>query len=71
MLVLSYPWADYFHPDRAGELLRTLLPIFKICYAKAVSHHEMCTVGVMIDYMCLPQVPRSADHEDHRVEGTG
>ena len=33
LIVLSYPWLDRAHPDRQGEQLRRLLPLFKVSVA--------------------------------------
>jgi len=64
VLVLSYPWLDAIHPDREGEQLRRLLPIFKAMVAEAKKYGEHATVGVLQDYVCLPQRPyRSAEEE--------
>ena len=46
MLVLSYPWLDKQHPDRKGEQLKRICPIFeamlKLCSGGA-------TFGVMLE----------------------
>ena len=57
VLVLSYPWLDWFHPDRLGSQLRRLLPFLKAMLASAKEDSPHCTVGVMIDFLCLPQKP--------------
>ena len=57
VLVLSYPWLDWFHPDRLGAQLRRLLPFLKAMLASAKEDSPHCTVGVMIDFLCLPQKP--------------
>ena len=57
VLVLSYPWLDWFHPDRLGAQLRQLLPFLKAMLASAKEDSPHCTVGVMIDFLCLPQKP--------------
>ena len=57
VLVLSYPWLDWFHPDRLGAQLRRLLPFLKAMLAEAKRDSPHCTVGVMIDFLCLPQKP--------------
>ncbi|KAL3910248.1 MAG: hypothetical protein SGPRY_009129 [Prymnesium sp.] len=71
VLVLSYGWADPFHPDRKGEMLRCLFPVFwqmlakvdldKRIYPRELGSHP--TIGVMIDYACLPQQPRSEEEQ--------
>lgn len=57
ILVLSYPWLDCHHPDRLGETLRCLLPIFESLLAKARETNPHGTVGVVMDFMSLPQKP--------------
>ena len=67
VLVLSYPWLDFWHPDRLGAQLRGLLKLFK-AYLKYVreSHGPHCTVGLMMDFLCLPQKPFTTDAERAR-----
>ena len=62
VLVLSYPWLDRSHPDRHGVLLRAVAPILRGMIAAAEAKGECMhgTVGVMMDWCSLPQVPRSA-----------
>ena len=67
VLVLSYPWLDYFHPDVCGSQLTRWLPIFKLMLKAAKSYSPHATVGVMMDYMSLPQMPRS-ESETARFE---
>ena len=67
VLVLSYPWLDFWHPDRLGAQLRGLLKLFK-AYLKDVrrKHGPHCTVGLMMDFLCLPQKPFTTDAERAR-----
>ena len=67
MLVLSYPWLDFWHPDRLGAQLRGLLKLFK-AYLKELreEHGPHCTVGLMMDFLCLPQKPFTTDAERAR-----
>ena len=67
VLVLSYPWLDFWHPDRLGAQLRGLLKLFK-AYLKYVrrKHGPHCTVGLMMDFLCLPQKPFTTDAERAR-----
>lgn len=69
VLVLSYPWADPFHPDRAGHLLQQLLPILETVLETAQDEtttghgtsgrgNKYQTVGVFLDYTALAQEPR-------------
>ena len=44
VLVLSYPWLDWFHPDRLGAQLRRLLPFLKAMLAEAKCDSPHCTV---------------------------
>ena len=66
VLVLSYPWLDWFHPDRLGAQLRRLLPFLKVMLAAAKRDSPHCTVGVMIDFLCLPQKPFATEEESAR-----
>ena len=67
VLVLSYPWLDFWHPDRLGAQLRGLLKLFK-AYLEYVrgKHGPHCTVGLMMDFLCLPQKPFTTDAERAR-----
>ena len=67
VLVLSYPWLDFWHPDRLGAQLRGLLKLFK-AYLKELreEHGPHCTVGLMMDFLCLPQKPFTTDAERAR-----
>ena len=67
VLVLSYPWLDWFHPDRLGAQLRRLLPFLKAMLAEAKFDSPHCTVGVMIDFLCLPQKPFSHPSQKDQV----
>ena len=66
VLVLSYPWLDWFHPDRLGAQLRRLLPFLKAMLAAAKEDSPHCTVGVMIDFLCLPQKPFATEEDGAR-----
>ena len=66
VLVLSYPWLDWFHPDRLGAQLRRLLPFLKAMLAEAKRDSPHCTVGVMIDFLCLPQKPFATEEDGTR-----
>jgi len=77
VLVLSYPWLDREHPDREGEQLAKIAPILEKAINGAIHgdhrvghlHGEIIengkhnTVGVLWDYMCLPQYPRTSDED--------
>ena len=67
VLVLSYPWLDFWHPDRLGAQLRGLLKVFK-AYLNHLreDHGPHCTVGLMMDFLCLPQKPFTTDAERAR-----
>ena len=67
VLVLSYPWLDFWHPDRLGAQLRGLLKLFK-AYLEFLreEHGPHCTVGLMMDFLCLPQKPFTTDAERAR-----
>ena len=66
VLVLSYPWLDWFHPDRLGAQLRRLLPFLKAMLASAKRDSPHCTVGVMVDFLCLPQKPFATEEDGAR-----
>ena len=55
VLVLPYLWLNWLHLDRLGAQLRRLLPFLKAMLAEAKRDSPHCTVGVMIDFLCLPQ----------------
>jgi len=55
VLVWSYPWLDAHHSDRLGTQLRRLLPVLEAMLAEAKLGSPYCTIGVMIDMLCLPQ----------------
>ena len=63
VLVLSYPWLDAEHPDRVGAQLRRLLPIFRVLLDAARVRNKGGTVGLMMDFMSLPQKPFRAPEE--------
>ena len=66
VLVFSYPWLDWFHPDRLGAQLHRLLPFLKAMLAEAKRDSPHCTVGVMIDFLCLPQKPFATEEDGAR-----
>jgi len=68
VLVFSYPWLDWFHPDRFGMQLRRLLPFLEAMLVEAKSDSPHCTVGVMIDFLCLPQKPFRAEVEKEQFK---
>lgn len=72
VVAFSYPWADPFHPDRAGNLLQQVLPILETLVQTAQDEtdrtsgltghgNEYQTVGIFLDYSCLPQAERIGD----------
>jgi len=63
VLVLSYPWLDPSHPDQKGEQLRKLVPILKLMVAEAQRYGKHATIGVLMDYCCLPQAPRNREEQ--------
>ena len=68
VLVWSYPWLDWFHPDRLGAQLRRLLPVLEAMLASAKADSPHCTVGVMVDFLCLPQKPFASEEEGARFK---
>ena len=69
ILVLSYPWLDFFHPDRNGAQLTRLLPFLQCLLSEAKKDSPYCTIGVMIDFLCLPQKPFTAPEQKDQVSG--
>ena len=65
ILVLSYPWYDKFHPDRLGEQLCRIANVLEILLHEAkygtFGGGEHGTVGVMVDYSSVPQIPRISE----------
>ena len=57
VLVLSYPWLDPEHPDRQGEQLAKIVPILERMLPSCGG--DAFTVGVLWDYMSLPQPVRN------------
>ena len=55
-------------PDRLGAQLRRLLPFLKAMLAEAKRDSPHCTVGVMIDFLCLPQKPFATEEDGARVK---
>ena len=68
VLVLSYPWLDRDPPDRLGETLRRILPILRALREKARQYGTHGTVGVLWDYMSLPQRPYRSEEEGERFK---
>lgn len=57
VLVLSCPWLDANHPDRLGEQLKRLTPIFQAFVDECKTYGPHATAGVLWDYCALPQMP--------------
>ena len=68
VLVLSYPWLDAWHPDRLGAQIRRLRPILEAMLTEAKMDAPACTVGVFMDWACLPQKPFRDDAEKQRFK---
>jgi len=68
ILVFSYPWLDWFHPDRLGAQLRRLLPFLEAMLQEAKYDSPYCTIGVTIDFLCLPQKPFASPDEEARFK---
>ena len=66
VLVLSYPWGSPEHPDKEGMQLKRMLPIFEAMLQEARCDSEFATVGVLMDFLCLPQRPFGNDEEKER-----
>ena len=57
VVVVSYPWLDYDHPDAQGETLARIAPVLRCMLP--LCGGEKFTVGVLIDYASLPQPTRT------------
>lgn len=57
VLVISYPWLDYDHPDKNGEILARIAPVLRCMLP--LCGGDQYTVGVLIDYASLPQPTRT------------
>lgn len=76
VLALSHPWLDATHPDKTGEQLRRILPVLKCLLHDAhrhaphfaSDHVPMATVGLFMDWMCMPQRPYASDDEAKMYE---
>jgi len=70
VMVLSYCWLDADHPDVLGETLRRVKPVLKAMVDKVVkSAGSHATVGVMWDFVSLPQRPRNQTEEERFSRG--
>jgi len=67
VLVFSYPWLDFYHPDRNGAQLTRILPFLKSMMAECKKDSKYGTIGVMIDFLCLPQKPFSHPSQKDQV----
>ena len=70
VVVWSYPWLDWFHPDRNGAQLGRLLPFLESVLAEAKRDSPYCTVAVVIDYQCLFQKPFASEAEKRLFNGS-
>jgi len=68
VLVLSYPWLDAHHPDRLGETLRSIVPVLRALLAKAAEYGTHATIGVLWDFLSLPQKPYRDEAEAARFK---
>lgn len=72
ILVLSYPWKDRHHPDKVGYMLKKILRVLKQLLAEGRGSDlvpiRWQAVGVMWDFMSLPQKPYRNKHERVRFE---
>ena len=67
VLVFSYPWLDFYHPDRNGAQLSRILPFLKSMMNECKKDSKYGTIGVMIDFLCLPQKPFSHPSQKDQV----
>ncbi|CAK0796002.1 unnamed protein product [Prorocentrum cordatum] len=68
VVVLSYPWLDRSHPDRLGSTLQRIAPILRRMLKDVKQRSRDATIGVLWDFMSLPQFPRSDDFEKQRFK---
>mmetsp|Transcript_120119 Transcript_120119/g.351042 ORF Transcript_120119/g.351042 Transcript_120119/m.351042 type:complete len:441 (+) Transcript_120119:95-1417(+) len=65
VLALSYCWLDATHPDALGETLALIKPVLMAIYDEVrCNAGQHATVGVMWDFISLPQRPRSEAEEE-------
>jgi len=70
VMVLSYCWLDASHPDVLGETLGRVKPVLKAMVQKVVEMAGIhATVGVMWDFVSLPQRPRTKTEEERFSRG--
>mmetsp|Transcript_50454 Transcript_50454/g.134926 ORF Transcript_50454/g.134926 Transcript_50454/m.134926 type:complete len:407 (-) Transcript_50454:318-1538(-) len=65
VVAISYPWLDPQHPDKSAVTMQRCLKCFKAFLEGASKIGEGCTVGLMMDYPCLPQ--KRTDGVDDRT----
>lgn len=68
VLSFSYPWLDWWHPDRNGDQMHRVLPVLKAMLDEARNDSPHCTIGVMIDFLCLPQKPFASEEDKSRFQ---
>lgn len=68
VLVISHPRLDAHHPDRLGVTLRRILPVLIACWNKARRFGKHATVGVLFEFMSLPQGPDRTPAEQARFD---
>jgi len=65
VLALSYCWLDADHPDALGETLRRVKPFLEAMVKYATKNSgKHATIGVMWDFVSLPQRPRDQTEEE-------
>jgi len=70
VMVLSYCWLDADHPDALGETLLRVKPVLKAMIEKVIElGGRHATVGVMWDFVSLPQRPRTQTEEERFSRG--
>lgn len=67
-LVLSWPWLDPEHPDKHAETLQSLVPVLvAMIEAAQGTGCEHSTVGVYIEYSCMPGSNPSVASQRNRM----
>jgi hypothetical protein len=69
ILVISYPWLEKWHPDPRGQTLQRILPILRAMIKEAKRYGTHATIGVLWDYMSLPQPSRNPAEEARFQQG--
>ena len=67
VLVISSPWLDENHPDPKGETIKKLLFVL-YAFAAHAQTYEGCKVGVLWNYLSVPQTDRKGTDDRTHAE---